>query len=75
MPVNESLFPKPKPLLDLDKLMTPEEFAKWVGGKDAKWAKRRARQKQIPAVKMGAEWRFHPRTVLAQCKNFGCVSA
>lgn len=56
---------------DLDTLLTPEEFAKWVQ-ETPRWAMDQARAKKIPAVKLGKQWRFHPRTVLEKCatKNF-----
>jgi hypothetical protein len=51
--------------VDLDALLTPEEFAARVGGgATARWAMDQARSGAVPAVKLGREWRFHPRTIL-----------
>lgn len=53
---------------DLDAMITPEQMLKWIGGgKSRRWLLKNARIGKIPAVKLGGEWRFHPRTVLAQC--------
>lgn len=62
------LFKLPQPLRDLDVLLTPQQFAEWVGGgATERWALDQARTEKIPSVKLGREVRFHPRTVLEKC--------
>jgi hypothetical protein len=53
---------------DLDGLIDADAMLAWIGGnKNRRWLLKHARSGKIPAVKLGGEWRFHPRTVLAQC--------
>jgi hypothetical protein len=61
---------------DLDKLLSVDEFLRWVSkepnAKTRRWAMENARRFEqskgregIPALKLGREWFFHPRTVLS----------
>lgn len=72
----QSVSPK-----DLDALLSVDEFLAWLGKDRTKsarfWANKNARvwteskgKKGIPALKLGNEWRFHPRTIL---KSKGAV--
>ena len=50
--------------------MDADRFLKWLGGGRRKeWLLRRARAGQIPALKIGGEWFFHPETVMKKCSN------
>jgi hypothetical protein len=60
---------------DLDALLSVDEFLAWTGktpdARTRRWAKWSAVNKRIPAVKMGRDWLFHPRTVLATLTTGG----
>jgi hypothetical protein len=51
--------------IDLDKLLTPAQCAKWLGIAE-RTLLANARRKRIPVVKLNARLlRFHPRSILA----------
>jgi excisionase family DNA binding protein len=46
------------------KLLTPEEVATWLGV-DREWVYRKARQRKLPAIKVGKFWRFREEALQA----------
>lgn len=49
----------------LDVLLTAEQAAKWMQV-NPQVLNTRASRRQVPAVQIGKQWRFHPRTILEE---------
>jgi len=54
-------------------LLTSEEAASWLGW-TPEYVRRLARQRRIPAIKLGREWRFLTSRLIAWMEA-GCPSA
>jgi hypothetical protein len=53
-------------------LMTLDECLTWlkkpVDKGNREWLMRKARSREVPAIKIGDEWRFHAETILKECR-------
>lgn len=55
--------------VELDALLTLEQCSKWLQV-DPKTLSPLAKRGKIPCIKVGSSFRFHPRTIMAECRFF-----